>query len=69
MRSYIRTIIDQGSATELDLNITAERLYQDIKNESFTDTLSWACKLLATSGNSRYTSVFEYTIEQSPPVS
>ena len=66
MRSYIQTIMKQGNATKLDYDIAAERLYRDINDESFTDTLSWACKLLATSGDSSYRKVLKNTVDNSP---
>ncbi|NRA72814.1 MAG: hypothetical protein HRU24_17590 [Gammaproteobacteria bacterium] len=63
MRGHIRSIIKQGTATELDRDIAAERLYAGQNDDDFIDTLSWACKLLGTSGNTRYRKVLEHTIE------
>lgn len=64
--SYIRSLMNQNTATKLDFDIAAERLYRDVKDERYTDTLSWACKLLVTSGNSRYIAVLKNTIKKSP---
>lgn len=65
VRSYIKGLIQQTSATELDRDLIAERLYRDLNNEDFADALSWGCKLLGLSGNGRYRSVLESTIENS----
>jgi hypothetical protein len=60
MRAYIKTLVKQASATELDRDIAAERLYTDLHNEEFIDTLSWACRLLGLSGTDRYRSALQY---------
>jgi len=65
VRGYIKRIMNQGGGTQLDMDLAAERLYSDLNTRSYVDTLSWACKLLAMSGNSRYRTVLEYTMENS----
>ncbi len=65
MRSYIKTLVKQSNATQLDRDIAAERLYTDLHNEEFIDTLSWACRLLGLSGTDRYRSTLSYVSQNS----
>ncbi|WP_199610923.1 hypothetical protein [Flocculibacter collagenilyticus] len=65
MRAYIRELVKNASATPLDLDIAAERLYTDIHKEEYIDTLAWACRLLGVNGTSRYKNTLLYVIENS----
>jgi len=64
LRSYVREAMNQTSATQLDFDLAAERLYNGSDDDSFIDALAWTCKFLATSGSATYRQVLEHVIAQ-----
>lgn len=42
--------------------MAAERLYTNLNDDDYLDTLSWICRLLGLSGTDRYRATLEYVI-------
>jgi len=57
VKPHVQQLYRSRSATQMDLDAAAERLYMDMYNDQMVDTMAWICRLLGQSSNPRYRTV------------